>query len=130
MSAVVRFGLLDLQLFGIVETSDAAVATLRGSMMKARIMDLASPRPRCVMSETYQDIVARLPTETELIRRLIHGPRKAGNSEFIDPLCTRISAATGHGKGFSRAICIRYGFDPNERSRPPLARIPTGPLAD
>ena len=90
----------------------------------------ANQRPRCAMSETYQDIVARLPSETELIRRFIHGLRKAGNSEFIDPLCTRISAATGHGKGFSRAICIRYGFDPNERSKPSLARIPTGPLVD
>ena len=32
------------------------------------MQDRANPRPRCAMSETYQDIVARLPTETELIR--------------------------------------------------------------
>jgi len=82
------------------------------------------------MSETYQDIVARLPSETELIRRMIHGLRKLGNPEFIKPLRERVSDATGHGRGFSRAICIRYGFDPDEKSKPSPALIPTGPLVD
>ena len=130
MSAVVRFGLLDLQLFGIVETSDAAVATLRGSMMKARIMDLASPRPRCVMSETYQDIVARLPSETELIRRLIHGLRETGKRRYIAPLWKRVSNVTSNGRTYSSVICIRYGFDPDEDFMPKDARKPTGPLVD
>ena len=130
MSAVVRFGLLDLQLFGIVETSDAAVATLRGSMMKARIMDLASPRPRCAMSETYHDIVARLPSETELIRRLIHGLRVTGKRRYVAPLWKRVSNATSNGRTYSSVICIRYGFDPDEDFMPKDARKPTGPLVD
>jgi len=91
----------------------------------------ASQQHRCVMSETYQDIVARLPSETELIRRMIHGLRKIGtSSRYIEPLWKRVSDATGHGSGFSHVICIRYGFDPDEKFKPSLAPIPTGPLVD
>jgi hypothetical protein len=82
------------------------------------------------MSETYQDIVARLPTETELIRRLIHGLRETGKRRYIAPLWKRVSDATGHGSGFSQVICTRYGFDPDENFKQPLAFIPTGPLVD
>lgn len=82
------------------------------------------------MSETYQDIVARLPTETELIRRLIHGLRETGKRRYIAPLWKRVSDATGHGSGFSQVICTRYGFDPDEDFKPARAFPPTGPLID
>jgi len=90
----------------------------------------ASPRPRCAMSETYQDIVARLPSETELIRRMIHSLRRTGKTRYIAPLWKRVSDATGNGRGFSSAICTRYGFDPDEEFMPPGTYRPTGPLID
>ena len=98
--------------------------------IRARIMAPALPRMRCAMSETYQDIVARLPTETELIRRLIHGLRETGKRRYIAPLWKRVSDATGHGSGFSQVICTRYGFDPDEDFKPQRAFPPTGPLVD
>ena len=90
----------------------------------------ASPRPRCAMSETYQDIVARLPSETELIRRLIHGLRVTGKRRYVAPLWKRVSNATSNGRTYSSVICIRYGFDPDEDFMPKDARKPTGPLVD
>jgi len=80
------------------------------------------------MSETYQDIVARLPSETELIRRLIHSLRRTGKRRYIYPLWKRVADATSNGSGFSSVICIRYGFDPSEEFMAKDARIPTGPL--
>ncbi len=82
------------------------------------------------MSETYQDIVSRLPTETELIRRLIHSLRRTGRSRYIYPLWKRVADATSNGSGYSSVICIRYGFDPDEQFMPKGATIPTGPLVD
>ena len=90
----------------------------------------ANPRPRCAMSESYQDIVARLPTETELIRRLIHGLRETGKRRYIAPLWKRVSNVTSNGRTYSSVICIRYGFDPDEDFMPTDARKPTGPLVD
>ena len=94
------------------------------------MQDRASPRPRCAMSETYQDIVARLPSETELIRRLIHGLRVTGKRRYVAPLWKRVSNATSNGRTYSSVICIRYGFDPDEDFMPKDARKPTGPLVD
>ena len=85
---------------------------------------------RCAMSETYQDIVARLPSETELIRRMIHSLRRTGKTRYIAPLWKRVSDATGNGRGYSSAICTRYGFDPDEEFMPPGTYWPTGPLVD
>ena len=82
------------------------------------------------MSETYQDIVARLPTETELIRRLIHGLRETGKRRYIAPLWKRVSNVTSNGRTYSSVICIRYGFDPDELELPPSAHLPSGPLVD
>ena len=82
------------------------------------------------MSETYQDIVARLPTETEIIRRLIHSLRCTGKTRYIYPLWKRVADATSNGSGYSSVICIRYGFDPDELELPPSAHLPSGPLVD
>jgi len=82
------------------------------------------------MSETYQDIVARLPSETERIRRMIHSLRRTGKTRYIYPLWKRVADVTSNGSGYSSAICIRYGFDPDEQFMPKDARIPTGPLVD
>ena len=82
------------------------------------------------MSETYRDIVSKLPSETELIRRLIHSLRRTGRSRYIHPLWKRVADATSNGRGYSSAICIRYGFDPDEEFMPKGATIPTGPLVD
>ena len=73
-------------------------------------------------------IVARLPSETEIIRRLIHGLRR--KRLLHTPLWRRFSDATAHGHGFSVAICARYGFDPDELELPPSAHLPSGPLVD
>ena len=80
------------------------------------------------MSETYQDIVSKLPSETEIIRRMIHSLRRTGRSRYIYPLWKRVADATSNGSGYSSAICIRYGFDPDEQFMTKGAQIPTGPL--
>ena len=110
---------------------DALGQTQSIGIQDARLVhmqDRANPRPRCAMSETYQDIVARLPSETEIIRRLIHGLRR--KRLLQTPLWRRFSDATAHGRGFSVAICARYGFDPDELELPPSAHLPSGPLID
>ena len=112
---------------------DALGQTQSIGIQDARLVhmqDRANPRPRCAMSESYQDIVARLPTETELIRRLIHGLRETGKRRYIAPLWKRVSNVTSNGRTYSSVICIRYGFDPDEDFMPTDARKPTGPLVD
>lgn len=80
------------------------------------------------MRETYQDIVSRLPSESEIIRRMIHRLRRTGKTRYIYPLWKRVADATGNGSGFSSTICIRYGFDPDEYFMEKGASIPTRPL--
>lgn len=80
------------------------------------------------MNETYRDIVSRLESESEIVRKLIHNLRRKGRSRYIPPLWKRVADATQHGSGFGSALCIRYGFDPDEKFMPKDAKIPTGPL--
>lgn len=82
------------------------------------------------MSETYQDIVSRLPSEeSEIIRRMIHSLRRSRKTRYIFPLWHRVCCAMENCSGFNATIiCIRYGFDPDEQFMPKGAPMPTGPL--
>lgn len=75
-----------------------------------------------------------LPSESEIIRRIIHSLRRTQRSRYSTaatvyrPLWKRFSDVTGYGRGFSSAICRRYGFDPDETGMPQNAEPPMGPL--
>lgn len=75
------------------------------------------------MDETWEQIVARLPSDADLVRDFINGlrrrrPASKNGHTAPDPLWVRVRRATFHGSGFSTAICIKYGFNPEEKWRP------------
>ena len=72
------------------------------------------------MSETLEDIIDKLPSGDDLIKRAIQQVRRhkpiSGANRRNRPLelWCRVSKLTGHGSGYSTAICVKYGFDPHE----------------
>lgn len=75
------------------------------------------------MAETLEQITARLPSGDDLVRDMIRALRRSkpfpkSRARKPDPLWVRVMEATTHGSGFSRAICIKYGFDPDETWKP------------
>lgn len=71
------------------------------------------------MAETLQDIIDKLPSGDELIKRAIqqvrrHKPLYASRRNRPLELWCRVSKLTGNGSGYSTAICVKYGFDPSE----------------
>lgn len=74
------------------------------------------------MAETLDEITARLPSDADLVRKFINGLRRRkpspnSRASVPLPLWARVGEATTHGSGFSTAICIKYGFDPEEKWR-------------
>lgn len=75
------------------------------------------------MAETVAQIIARLPSSDDLVRDMLRALRRrkpfpTSRAQTPDPLWVRVMAATTHGSGFSRAICIKYGLDPDEKWMP------------
>lgn len=71
------------------------------------------------MPEDLGYIIERLPSGDDLMRRVIQIQRREkpfakSRARTPDPLWWRVMEVTGHGSGWSRAICIKYGFDPDE----------------
>ena len=70
--------------------------------------------------ETVEQIMARLPPAEELVKEAIRGLRRSkpspkSKARTPDPLWSRVGKLFCHGSGFSWAICIKYGFDPDEQ---------------
>ena len=68
---------------------------------------------------------ADLPSDADLVRRAIEHlriwePKRAG-SRRTTPLWSRVGFVFGHGSGYSAAICLKYGFNPDEIYRPRAA---------
>lgn len=75
------------------------------------------------MAETIDEIIAKLPSGDELITRAIGAlrkakPRNANRMNCPRPLWSRVADLTLNGSGYGRAICIKYGFDPDETWKP------------
>lgn len=72
------------------------------------------------MSETLDDIIAKLPSGDDLIKCAIEQVRRrkplSGANRRNRPLelWCRVMKLTAHGSGYSTAICVKYGFDPHE----------------
>lgn len=75
------------------------------------------------MAETLEELIAKLPSEAAMIKRAIETLRKRKPPKVASwrqpcPLWSRVSDLFGNGSGYSIAICMKYGFDPDEIWRP------------
>jgi hypothetical protein len=75
------------------------------------------------MAETVQELIAKLPPESDLIKAVIGNlrrrkPGKVARHRQPAPLWSRVGQLFNHGSGYSWAICVKYGFNPDEIWRP------------
>jgi len=74
------------------------------------------------MAETIEELIAKLPSDEELVKAAINNLRRYRNGrsrrQSPAPLWSRVGGLFGHGSGYSTAICVKYGFDPEEIWRP------------
>lgn len=67
------------------------------------------------MAETLQELIAKLPPAEDLVKRAISSLRRSKSRRTRPtPLWSRVGQLFGHGSGYSIAICVKYGFDPDE----------------
>ena len=57
-----------------------------------------------------------VPAAAEIVKHVIENQRrtKAPRRKQPAPLWSRVGQLTGHGSGYSQAICREYGFNPDE----------------
>lgn len=70
-----------------------------------------------------ENLIAQLPPADELIKRCIQSlrrrkPAKVARHRAPAPLWHRVAEMTTNGSGYGMAICVKYGFNPDETWRP------------
>lgn len=74
------------------------------------------------MAETMKDIIAQLPPGEELFKRALSSIRKrkpfpASRAREPIALWGRVMKLTQNGSTYATAICLKYGFNPDETWR-------------